>query len=77
MDLRHKSWYLNFQRSIINKKSVEKWQIFFEIADEMENECGDWENLPEIATYKILKERIINKGKDLLAKRGKEKNEKG
>ena len=42
-------------------------EVFFDIASEMEKECGDWKNLPEIDADKALEERIINMSKGNLA----------
>ena len=35
-------------------------QAFFDIATEMERECGDWQSLPETDEDRALKERILN-----------------
>lgn len=58
----------------ITKEDVR--QAFFDMATEMEKECDDWQSLHETDGDNALKERIINKAKDLLAKRGIEKDEK-
>ena len=34
-------------------------QAFYDLADELEKECGDWESLPETDNDKALKERIL------------------
>ena len=34
-------------------------QAFYDLADELEKECGDWERLPETDNDKALKERIL------------------
>lgn len=34
-------------------------QVFYDLADELEKECGDWERLPETDNDKALKERIL------------------
>lgn len=38
-------------------------QAFFDIAAEMERECGDWQCLPETDADRALKERIIDAAK--------------
>lgn len=42
-------------------------QAFFDIAEEMEKECGDWQNQPETELDRALKERIINAAKTMLS----------
>ena len=37
---------------IFTEEEIRK--LFFELADEMENECGNWENLPETEIAKQL-----------------------
>lgn len=39
-------------------------QAFVEMADEMEQECGDWQNLPDNEADQKLRERIIEKVKN-------------
>ena len=34
-------------------------QAFYDLADELEKECGDWESLPETDNDKALKDRIL------------------
>ena len=34
-------------------------QAFFDIAAEMERECGEWKSLPETDADRALKERIV------------------
>ena len=34
-------------------------QAIIELANEMENECGDWQNLIDTQEDKLLRERII------------------
>ena len=35
-------------------------QAFFDMAAEMERECGDWQSLPETDEDSALKERVMN-----------------
>ena len=41
-------------------------RAFFDIATEMERECGDWQSLPETDEDRALKERILNATKEKL-----------
>lgn len=41
-------------------------RAFFDIATEMERECGDWQSLPETADDRALKERILKIVKEKL-----------
>ena len=41
-------------------------QAFFDMAAEMERECGDWQSLPETDEENALKERILNIVKEKL-----------
>ena len=36
-------------------------QAFMDLADELEKECGDWQNLPDTEDMKKLRERIMEK----------------
>ena len=38
-------------------------QALFDIAAEMEKECGDWQSLPETDADRALKERILKMAK--------------
>ena len=40
-------------------------QAFYDLATEIEKECGDWERLPETDEDRALKNRIINAIKKL------------
>ena len=39
-------------------------QAFFDMAAEMERECGDWQSLPETDADRALKERILKMVKE-------------
>ena len=39
--------------------SKEFKQTFFDLAEEMERECGDWQNLPDTEADQKLRERIM------------------
>ena len=39
-------------------------QAFFDIAAEMERECGDWQSLPETDDDRALKDRILKMAKE-------------
>lgn len=39
-------------------------QAFMEQAEELERECGDWQNLPDTEEMQKLRERIIEKVKN-------------
>ena len=41
-------------------------QAFFDMAAEMERECGDWQSLPETDDDRALKERILKIVKEKL-----------
>ena len=41
-------------------------RAFFDIATEMERECGDWQSLPETDDDRALKERILKIVKEKL-----------
>lgn len=41
-------------------------QAFFNMAAEMERECGDWQSLPETDDDRALKERILKIVKEKL-----------
>lgn len=38
-------------------------QAFFDMAAEMERECGDWQSLPETDDDRLFKERILKMAK--------------
>ena len=44
---------------VSKKNKVDIKQLFYDLADELEKECGDWESLPETDNDKALKERIL------------------
>lgn len=46
----------------IGEKSMIMQQAFFDLADELEKECGDWQQEPE---HPELKERILAKVAEL------------
>ena len=41
-------------------------QAFFDIATEMERECGDWQSLPETDEDRDLKDKILKIAKERL-----------
>ena len=41
-------------------------QAFYDLAEEMEKECGDWQSLPETDDDRALKERILKIVKEKL-----------
>ena len=43
-------------------KKEESKNVFFNLAAEIEKECGDWQNLPETDEDRALKKRIIDAG---------------
>ena len=49
-------------------------QAFFDIAAEMERECGDWQSLPETDEDRALKERILKMAKERLDDKRRSKN---
>ena len=49
-------------------------QAFFDIATEMERECGDWQSLPETDEDRALKERILKMAKERLDDKRRSKN---
>ena len=48
----------------VTKEDIRR--AFFDIATEMERECGDWQSLQETDEDRALKERIINIAKEKL-----------
>lgn len=49
-------------------------RAFFDIATEMERECGDWQSLPETDEDRALKERILKMAKERLDDKRRSKN---
>ena len=48
--------------------------LFLDLADEMENECGNWENLPETENDLNLKKQIIDKVNEMIEKDSNQKS---
>ena len=38
-------------------------QAFMDLAEEIEKECGDWQNIPDTEADKQLRERIVEEAK--------------
>ena len=57
----------NFMKEAFSEEDIK--QAFFDLAAKMQKQCGNWQSLPETDRDRVLKERIINKGKELLVKR--------
>ena len=57
-------------------KKEESNYVFFNLAAEIEKECGDWQNLPETDEDRALKKRIVDAGMKWLEEKEKRKNSK-
>lgn len=57
-------------------KKEESKNVFFNLAAEIEKECGDWQNLPETDEDRALKKRIIDAGMKWLEEKEKRDNSK-
>ena len=56
----------------VTKEDIRR--AFFDIATEMERECGDWQSLPETDEDRALKERILKMAKERLDDKRRSKN---
>ena len=43
-------------------------QLFIDLAEEIERECGDWQNLPDTEEDKKLIKRIIEEAEKIIEK---------
>ena len=43
-------------------------QLFIDLAEEMERECGDWQNIQDTQQDKELKKRIIEEAEKIIEK---------